>query len=97
MITSLIIGLVLVYGIGLLPSVLIRFVFMKRAVSSKTRTIGIVFLIYIYNIMVHTAAAGHATTPGIHIGLVVVLSYYILRKGSYIITLTDEVKPICPL
>ena len=89
----LIVGLIMMYSVGLLPSILIRFVFMKRAIFSRWRANCIVFLIFIYNVMVHTAVAGHAIRPGIHFCIILMLSYYILRKES-VILLTDEVKPV---
>lgn len=76
---SLIISALLTWGIGLLPPVLIRFVFVKRPISKKVAII-IVSVFWFFNLMLFIALGSQSKTH-LALFLVAVASYYILRKG----------------
>ena len=76
-----IIGLIMMYGIGLLPAVIIRFVFMKRPILYKWKAWGVAFLLYVFDVCIFTALVGHTVHLGIHGIIFLMIPYFILRKG----------------
>ena len=73
------VSFILTWGIGLTPPLLIRFTFMKRALS-RTGAIGIAFLFLIINASIFNAL-GSKTRTHAALYLVAWASYGILRKG----------------
>jgi len=70
----------LTWVVGLLPPVLIRFVFMRRPIG-KGWAIGVVALFWVANIALFTALGSQSKSHGALV-LVAFLSYAILRKGA---------------
>ncbi|MDD5327841.1 MAG: hypothetical protein PHY02_08520 [Phycisphaerae bacterium] len=76
---TLIISIVLTWGVGLTPPLLIRFAFLRRPIS-KGWAIGIVVLFWCINIVFFTAIGSKSKTHAA-LFLVAWASYTILRKG----------------
>jgi len=76
----LIISLILTWAIGLIPPLLIRFAIVRKPVSKKL-SILLVTVLWFLNIVVFTALGSQSKRHGA-LALVVIASYYILRKGS---------------
>jgi len=76
---NLIVSVILTWGIGLAPPLLIRFAFLRRPIS-KGWAIGIVVFFWIINIMFFTAIGSKSKTHAT-LFLVAWASYAILRKG----------------
>jgi len=76
----LFLSFLLTWAVGLLPPVLIRFVFLRRPIGNGW-AICVVALLWIFNIGLFTALGSQSKTHG-GLVLVVFVSYAILRKGT---------------
>ncbi|RMD64817.1 hypothetical protein D6833_03840 [Candidatus Parcubacteria bacterium] len=76
----LFLSILFTWGIGLTPPLLIRFVFMRRPIG-KGWAIGIVALLWVFNLVLFTALGSQSKSHGALI-LVAYVSYAILRKGA---------------
>jgi len=76
---TLIISALFTWGIGLTPPLLIRFLFMRRAIG-KGWAIGTAAIFWFINIIIFTALGSTSKTHGV-LFLVAWASYAILRKG----------------
>lgn len=76
---ALIISALFTWGVGILPPILIRFVFIKRPVSKKI-AILLVSVFWFLNLVFFIAIGSQSKTHGA-LFLVAIASYYILRKG----------------
>lgn len=76
----LFLSFLLTWVVGLLPPVLIRFVFMRRPIG-KGWAIGVVALFWVASIALFSALGSQSKTHGA-LALVAFVSYAILRKGA---------------
>ncbi len=76
----LLLSFLITWSIGLVPPILIRFVFMRRPLG-KGWTIGVVAILWAINIVIFTALGSQSKTHGA-LALVAFISYGILRKGA---------------
>lgn len=81
----LLISFLLKWGVGLTPSLLIRFVFMRRPIA-KGWAFGAAFLFCIFNLVLFAAVneivGTQSTKTHSGLALVTIVSYLILRKGA---------------
>jgi hypothetical protein len=78
--SNLLLSLVLTWGIGLAPPLLIRYVFMRRPIG-KGAAIGLCVLFWIFNFILF-AALGSQSKTHTALALVAFASFAILRKGA---------------
>jgi hypothetical protein len=76
----LLLSFLLTWCIGLAPPLLIRFAFMRRPLG-KGWAIGVVAILWVFNIVLFTALGSQSKTHGA-LALVAFISYGILRKGT---------------
>lgn len=76
----LLVSALITWSVGLAPPLLIRFVFMRRPIG-KGWAIGLVALIWLFNIVLFTALGSQSKSHGA-LALVAFASYAILRKGA---------------
>lgn len=77
---TIILSLILTWGVGLLPPVLIRYVFVKRPIA-KWPSIGICAMFWFFNFILFTALGSTSKSHGALV-LVAMVSYWILGRGS---------------
>lgn len=77
---TLMLSALLTWGVGLLPPILIRFAFVKHALSKSTALI-LAFVLWIVNLIIFTALGSTSKTHGA-LFLVAWASYAIYRKGA---------------
>lgn len=80
---TLILSFVITWSIGLLPPLLIRYVFLKRPIA-KWPAIGTCALFWVLNIIIFTFMGSQSKTH-FALTLIAFVSYWLLRRG-------DEVK-----
>lgn len=78
--TTLLVSLLLTWGIGLTPPLLIRFVLLRRP-TGKAAAIGLTALFWVFNLVLFTALGSQSKSHGALV-LVALASYAILRKGA---------------
>ena len=74
------ISILITWGVGLMPPLLIRFIIVQRPIS-KGWAIGTAVLFLVFNVMIFTVMGSESKTHGA-LGLVAFVSYMILRKGA---------------
>lgn len=84
----LLLSALITWGVGLTPPILIRLVFMRRPIS-KEWAIGVVALLWIFNLLLFTALESQSKSHGA-LALVAFASYAILRKGSKNLKTTSD-------
>lgn len=77
---TLLFSAILTWGVGLAPPLLIRFAFIKHALSKPPALITVIFL-WVFNFVIFTALGSESKTHGALL-LVAWASYAILRKGA---------------
>lgn len=77
---ALLISLIITWGIGLMPPLLIRFVLLKRPMG-KGPAVGTCALFLIVNLMIFIALGSESKSHGA-VALIAIASYYILRKSA---------------
>ena len=85
---DLVLSFVLTWAVGLLPPILIRFVFMRRPIE-KAWAIGVVFLLWLFNVIFFTALGSQSKTHAA-LFLVSCVSYAILRRGGKLQAATNN-------
>lgn len=86
--TTIIVSFVITWSIGLLPPVLIRYVFLKRPLA-KWPAIGTCALFWALNIVLFTAMGSKSKTHSA-LALIAFVSYWILRQGTAAKTEQEE-------
>ena len=89
---TIIVSIILTWGIGLLPPVLIRYVFLKRPIGNWP-AIGICAFFWIFNFILFTVLGSKSKTHAVLL-IVAGVSYGILRRASKAVgVLTPQVPP----
>lgn len=77
----IVISFLLTWGIGLVPPLVIRFLLLRRPMSSRWSAAGVAFTLLILNIAIFTEL-GSTSKYHSALYLVMLTSYYILRRGA---------------
>jgi hypothetical protein len=88
---ALLVSALITWGVGLAPPLLIRFVFVRRAIG-KGWSIGLVGLFWMFNVALFAALGSQSKSHG-PLALVALASYGILRKGSKKMSASTVVVP----
>jgi hypothetical protein len=78
---TLIIGIIITWTIGLLPPLLIRYVFIKRAIAKKP-AYGICVFFWLVNLILFTAMGSQSKSHAALL-LIAYVSYWILRPSKH--------------
>lgn len=77
---TLILSLVLTWGIGLTPPILIRYIFFKRSIA-RWLAVGICTFLWLSNIFLFTALGSKSKTHAV-LFIIAFVSYFILRYDT---------------
>jgi hypothetical protein len=82
---SILFGIILTYGIGLLPALFIRFVVFRRAISKLGAIVICVIWFLIWSCLIFSLRSASGEDPRLSGGsfIMILLSYYILSKGYF--------------